>query len=183
MNLTGGNSGPFLVSVTMLLTLACGGSKAPESGGSPGDLTVTVNAPGGSGADAVFSIASSGGAGAALELRILINSVVDGRHACYVYYDRAPNAFALVKDEGSGASTLPVGNTGVLENSQCSVDGPKSSVQVDANTAKAQVTIHFKPSFAGKKNIYAYAENASGSNTGLVPSGSWTVPSAASSDH
>jgi hypothetical protein len=168
----------------MLLMVACGGSKAPESGTLPGNNTVTVNPSSGTGADAVFSIAYSIAAGSpASELRILINTAVDGRNACYVYYDHASNAFALVKDEGSGTSSLPVGNSGVIENSQCSVDGAKSSIQVDANSAKAQVAVHFKPSFGGKKNIYAYGENASGSNTGLVPSGSWTVPGAESPGH
>jgi hypothetical protein len=95
----------------------------------------------------------------------------------YVYYDHATNTFALVKDGGSETNSLPVGHQGVIENSQCSLDGSKSSVQVDANTAKVQLGLHFKPSFAGTKNIYTYAVDASGSNTGFVPGGSWVVTS------
>jgi hypothetical protein len=172
MNITRGNPGPFLVLGAMLLMVACGGSKVI------GDVAVSVNPPGGRGADAVFTITYSSGAGSpARELRILLNSVVDGRNACYVYYDRATNTFALVKDGGSETTSLPVGHSEVIENSQCSLDGAKSSVQVDANTAKVQAGLHFKRSFAGKKNIYAYVEDAAGSNTGLAPRGSWIVPS------
>jgi len=178
MNITRGHSSPFLVLGAMLLMVACAGSKVAEGGRQLGDVAVTVNPPGGRGADAVFTITYSSGAGSpARELRILLNSVVDGRNACYVYYDRATNSFALVKDGGSETTSLPVGHPGVIENSQCSLDGAKSSVQVDANTAKVQVGLQFKRSFAGKKNIYAYVEDASGSNTGLQHRGSWIVPS------
>jgi hypothetical protein len=69
----------------------------------------------------------------------------------------------------------------MIENSQCSLDGAKSGGKVDANTALIQVAIHFKPSFAGEKNIYTYGEDISGSNTGLVSRGRWVVPPGASS--
>jgi hypothetical protein len=162
----------------MLLLVACGGSNVAEGGRQLGAVKVTVNPPGGQGSDAVFSIVYSSGAGSpARELRILLNSAVDGRNASYVYYDHATNTFALVKDGGSETNSLPVGHQGVIENSQCSLDGSKSSVQVDANTAKVQLGLHFKPSFAGTKNIYTYAVDASGSNTGFVPGGSWVVTS------
>jgi hypothetical protein len=178
MNITRGHPSPFLVLGAMLLMLACGGSNVTEGQRQLGDVAVTVNPPGGRGSDAVVTIAySSGAASPAHELRILVNSIVDGRNACYVYYDRATNTFALVKDGGSETTSLPVGHPGLIENSQCSLDGAKSSVQVDANTAKLQVGLQFKPSFAGKKNIYAYVEDASGSNTGLQPRGTWIVTS------
>jgi len=182
MNITHGHPSPFLVLGAMLLMLACGGSKVAQDGRQVGDVKVTVNPPGGRGAEAVFSVAYSSGAGSpARELRILLNSAVDGRHACYVYYDRATNTFALVKDAGAETTSLPAGHPGVIENSQCSLDGAKSSVLVDANTAKVRVGLHFKQSFAGKKNIYTYVEEASGSNTGFVPGGSWIVTSTESS--
>jgi hypothetical protein len=182
MNLTRGHPNPFWVMGAVLLMVACRGSKVAD-GRQAGNVKVTVNPPVGQGADAVFSIAYSSGAGSqARELRILLNPAIDGRNACYVYYDRATNTFALVKDGGSETNSLPVGHPGVIENSQCSLDGAKSSVQVDANTAKVQVGLHFKPSFAGKKNIYAYIVDASGSNTGFVPGGSWVVTSTESSD-
>jgi hypothetical protein len=182
MNMNRGHPSPYLVLATTLLIVACGGSKVAEGERQHGDVTVTVNPPGGRGPEAVFSVAySSGGRSPARELRILVNSAVDGRNACYVYYSRAANTFALVKDEGSGTTSLAVGHPGVIENSQCSLDGTKSSVEIDANSAKAQVGLHFKPSFAGKKNIFAYVEDAAGSNTGFVPGGSWIVTSAESS--
>lgn len=176
MNITRGHPSPFLVLVAILLMVACGGSRVADGGQQLGDVKVTVNPAGGQGSDAVFSIAYSSGAGLqARELRILLNSAVDGRNACYVYYDRPTNTFALVKDGGAETNSLPVGHQGVIENSQCSLDGSKSSVQVDANTAKVQVALHFRPSFAGRKNIYTYVVDASGSNTGFVRGGSWVV--------
>lgn len=182
MNITRGHSSPFVMLGAMLFMVACGGSKVAEGGRQLGDVKVTVNPPGGQGADAVFSITYSSGSGLqARQLRILLNSAVDGRNACYVYYDRPTNTFALVKDGGSETTSLPVGHQGVIENSQCSLDGSKSSVHVDANIAKFEVGLHFKPSFAGKKNIYTYVVDASGSNTGFVPGGSWVVTSTESS--
>ena len=182
MNVAHMDVGRFVVFGMVFLVGSCAGPKLQDGSGQSVDLSVAVNPSRGQGADALFSIACSSGTRSPVrELRLLIKSAIDGRKACYVYYDRATNAFALVKDEGSGSTSLPAGNMNMIENSQCSLDGAKSGGKVDANTALIQVAIHFKPSFAGEKNIYTYGEDISGSNTGLVSRGRWVVPPGASS--
>lgn len=140
MNVAHVGVGRFVLCGIVFLAGSCAGPRIRDGSGQSGDLSVAVNPSRGQGADALFSVVCSSGTRSPVhELRLLINSAIDGRKACYVYYDRATNAFALVKDEGSGSTSLPAGNMDMIENSQCSLDGAKSGAQVDANTAKIQV--------------------------------------------
>jgi hypothetical protein len=112
---------------------------------------------------------------------ILINSVLDGRHACYVAFVPSGNGSGsvfLVDDAGDAggpyAGMVLPGN-GVVQNSQCSIGGATSVVSGSGNALALTLSISFKPSFGGNQVIYAAAFDAA-SNSGWQQLGTWNVP-------
>jgi hypothetical protein len=78
---------------------------------------------------------------------------------------------SLADDQGANWNRAAAGQS--VQNSQCTV----SSLQdlSSGNAASFQVTIAFAAGFTGKKNVYMYAANQAGANTGYQLEGSWTV--------
>lgn len=124
----------------------------------------------GSGPGGTFSFTSTGQGGASNPAgeNVLINSSVNGAGACWMYFN---GQLWLADDQGANWSRAAAGQS--LQNSQCTV----SSLQdlSSGNAASFQVTIAFGAGFTGKKNVYLYAVNQAGGNTGYQPEGSWTV--------
>ena len=108
------------------------------------------------------------------EARVLLNSQLDGRNACYVYYAAAEKAFLLINDSGTKSDKTPAGAT-MIENSQCSLDMSRTSASAESSRVTLTLALKFKPAFAGGKQIFLYAETSDGANTGLLPRGSWNV--------
>lgn len=108
------------------------------------------------------------------EARVLLNSQLDGRNACYVYYTVADQAFSLVDDSGTKSNKAAAGAT-MIENSQCSLDISRTSASAESSRVTLALALKFKPAFAGGKQIFLYAESSDGANTGLLPRGSWNV--------
>ena len=107
--------------------------------------------------------------------RVLINQTVDGRNACYVYYDRATASLLLVNDSGEGVSGVALKNRGRLSNRQCEVDAGASSASDSGDGLTVRFTLTFEPRFAGQKNIYLYVEDSKGKSTGFQKFGTWTT--------
>ena len=151
-------------------------NSSPSAKLDPEQIIGSVEPSSGQGSEATFAVRYSTSAGRVLrEVRVLFNSDLDGRNACYVYYGRTENTFSLVDDAGLGSARLAAGASGSLENSQCRLDGEHSSAQVTGNALTISLTLRFKSSFHGDKNIYLYAETADGWNSGLQSRGRWTV--------
>ena len=112
---------------------------------------------------------------AAKEVRLLLNNEMDGRQACYVYYDRRQDSFRLVNDSGDGSTQLPRGESATVENSQCVLLGRESTAHVSGHELFLPFAFHFKPSFLGNKSVYIYAEDAAGSRLDLRARGQWLV--------
>ena len=55
---------------------------------------------------------------------------------------------------------------------ECGDERPSLS---NGNTLTLNVTVTFQPAFSGAKNIYLYAVDVSGSNSGWQQRGAWTV--------
>jgi hypothetical protein len=75
--------------------------------------------------------------------------------------------------------TATPGAATTLQNNQCSLNVASTSVVLSGNTLTLNLAMTFAPAYAGAKNIYMYAADTSGSNSGWQTLGAWTVPSTA----
>ena len=114
---------------------------------------------------------------------MLINNALDGRSACYLAFDHQSKILYLVNDAGTTIAGMPFDSqgygSGVLSNSQCSVDGTKTSIQSYGTQANLNIGLTFMASFGGNKIIYFAARDKEGLNSGWITSGVWNVPAAA----
>ena len=72
--------------------------------------------------------------------------------------------------------TVAVGGTTSVENSACRLNGAGSSATVSGNTFTLNVSITFKPAFAGTEHFYVNQMDAGNLNSGWVSWGWWSVP-------
>jgi hypothetical protein len=113
---------------------------------------------------------------------VLINSAIDGRHACYlalvnsVRPGEAGPRLNLVDDAGDAGgpfqSIVLPSLGGTISNSQCTVAGTVTSA---GNTMTLTLTISLNHSFAGNQVIYM-ATRSNTVSSGWQPVGSVTVP-------
>ena len=96
-----------------------------------------------------------------------------------LYYNAATNQVNLLNDNATAWTTATLGAATTLQNSQCSLNVATATVVSNGNTLTLNVTMTFKPAFAGAKNVYLYAVDVSGSNSGWQQLGAWTVAAAA----
>jgi len=172
-----------------------GSQKYGDSGGL--DLYVASNPPvitltpaSGAGSNATFTITwkDDGNPTPVANLNILIAPALDGRHACWLYWNRdQPGPMYLANDDASSWipvqwGLLPPG-TPSTSNSQCTIDGPHAKYFDDPPVAGGNhlgykylsVPISFAPGFAGGKTIFVRAANEAGLDTGYQALGAWTA--------
>lgn len=151
---------------------------------SPPVLPVQMYPSSGSGATQTFTFTFNDAAGYAdlYVADVLVSTFLDGRGACY--FALAPSSATtgylyLVDDAGDGgyASGTPMllPSSGVLQNSQCSLNGPGSSISTAGNQITLTLSITFSPSFAGRKAVYLAARSKT-QNSGWMGLGTWNVP-------
>jgi hypothetical protein len=110
---------------------------------------------------------------------VLINNFIDGRNACYLAVVPSSSAVYLVDNAGNAGGpyqgmTLP--GSGTVQNSQCSIAGPGSSISGSGTTLTITLAITLKPAFAGNKVIYLAARESGGANSGWQAMGTVAVP-------
>jgi hypothetical protein len=149
-----------------------------------GSITVTANSvtPSlGSVASQMFALQYSDTAGAAnlQTMYAYFNATLasSASNSCFLYYNVAANQINLLNDAGAAWMTATLGAAATLQNSQCSLNVAATSVSMNGNTSTLNLAMTFKPTFAGAKNIYMYAADVSGPNSGWQQLGTWTVPS------
>lgn len=138
---------------------------------------VSVTPASGSGANQSFSFvyADPKGYATIVSASVNINASLVAASACYLYYVRASNALYLANDAGTAWLTpVTPGQSGTLQNSQCSVSSAASSVTTNGNNLTLNLSITFQSSFKGAKNIYM--ELYDGQDSGFQQKGAWTVP-------
>jgi hypothetical protein len=111
----------------------------------------------------------------------LINTALNGNSACYIAYSRPNQVLYLVNDGGPGtglSAGLPLGATGSVSNTQCTVFSEGSSAVESGQQLTLNLNIHFKPAFAGAKVVYLAARDTGSANSGWFTQGVWTVPGA-----
>ena len=108
----------------------------------------------------------------------LINSALDGGRACYVAYFAPANLLLLIPDSGNGAAATAMELTGTnsLENSQCRITSQGSRVVRSGNQLTLDLSISFKPAFAGPKGIWTAVQTLSGQTSPWRVMGTWQVP-------
>jgi len=107
-------------------------------------------------------------------------------NACYFHYNQSGNSLWLRDDSGtSWLGPLTLGNAGTLSNSQCEINSLASWVSGWGNELALDLAVTAQPAFTGSKNIYMFAADTTGLNTGWETVGSWepageSTPSAVS---
>ncbi|HYW47781.1 MAG TPA: hypothetical protein VE959_33240 [Bryobacteraceae bacterium] len=108
---------------------------------------------------------------------ILVNSSLDGRHACYLAISRPGNVLYLVNDNGD--ALLPgqsLGGAGSVNNSQCTVTWGSAPVNGGGNSLALTLSIAFSAAFGGNRVIYVAARDVNeANNTDWHAMGTWTV--------
>jgi hypothetical protein len=92
-----------------------------------------------------------------------------------LYYNAATNQINLLNDNATSWLPSTPGAASTLENSQCSLNVEASTVSLSNNTLTLSLAITFQPAYAGAKNTYLLAIDASGPNSGWQQLGVWTV--------
>jgi len=113
-------------------------------------------------------------------VNVLINTYLDGRHACYIAYSRPYNTVYLVDDAGDAggpfAGSLTLNGSGAIANSQCTILGSGSSVSGSGNTMTLTLNMSFSTAFGGNKVVYMAARDTSENNSGWQTMGVRGVP-------
>jgi hypothetical protein len=140
--------------------------------GTPQVVSVSPNAGTGSAQTFTFLYSDTVIASNLSNVALLFNTSVNAAGACYVVYSISSSSVALISDSGVGSSSLPLGSSSTLQNSQCVIG--TTSASVSGLSLTFTVAITFKGAFNGAKNIYMEDSTAS-LNSGFVQMGTYTV--------
>jgi len=111
----------------------------------------------------------------------MLQTQVSQAGACYFQYNHSGNTLWLRDDSGtSWSGPVGLGLAGTLGNSQCEVNALTSSASGSEEDLVVDLAISLQPAFFGMKNVYMYAADATGLNSGWKLRGTWdaTGPSA-----
>jgi len=98
---------------------------------------------------------------------LLFQSSLTGVNACYVQYNLSANILYLVTDDGAAPlGPLTPGSAGIVQNSQCLLNGTGTAVSGSGDTLTLTVNLSFSPAFEGPKNVYLSAQDIHGLNNG-----------------
>jgi len=145
----------------------------------PALSAVSVTPASGSGASQTFAAVFSDTVGATDLSMVYVKfdtASAGGTNSCMVRYDRAANRLSLRDNAGTWPTGAAPGGTGTQSNSQCSVSLSGSSVAVSGMNLTLNIAMTFAGVYAGPKNSYLYASNASGLIVDWQSLGTWTVP-------
>ena len=144
---------------------------------------VSVTPSSGSAVSQVFTVVYSDTAGASVlnNEYFLISPTLNSASACQIQI--TPSGIYLYNDDSTPVLLGPAVAGGTYSNKQCVLNGTGSGVVNSGNTSTVTLSITFNSSFAGLKNVYIFAADSNGNNSGWQTRGSFTVlaqPSAVS---
>ena len=97
---------------------------------------------------------------------ILINTGLDGRHACYLAYARQTNSLYLVNDNGDGLLRgQGTALAGSISNSQCTVTWANNPAAPNGNNFSVSLNIGFNPGFGPNLVFYLATRNVNEANS------------------
>lgn len=144
-----------------------------------GPASVSVSPSSGTGLSQLFSFVYSDSSGYQYlgGVHALISGSTSNTNACWIYYDAAGRVLWLASNDTTTWSSLTLGSTATIQNSQCEIAGSGVSLAGSGNNLTLRIPIVFTTGFAGAKNIYMDATATSGAQSSTVSRGTWTVPS------
>jgi trimeric autotransporter adhesin len=143
-----------------------------------GVTAVSVSPASGSALQQSFAVQYSDGAGATdlSTMFVWFNATSSSAvSSCMVEYYRPSNILYLLNDAGTAWSSIAVGSSGTIANSQCSINAASTTVSLSSTGLLLTLPVTFGSGFAGAKNVYAYAAG-SAANSGWQTLSTWTVP-------
>ncbi len=145
----------------------------------PAPWQVSPSAGSGAGQMMQFVWLDENGAADITWARVLVNSTQQAGSACYFAIDRANNSLLLADDGGNLSLPARLGTNDIAANTQCSIHGAGSSIQVAGSTLSAYVDVRFKPAFNGLKFVWMNATDQSGLTSASPQMGTFDVFSTA----
>lgn len=103
--------------------------------------------------------------GSVSNAQVLINTAVDGAHACYFTWSGQYNSLFLFNDLGTSYTQVPLGGGASAQNSQCTLYASGSSAADSGTYLTLTFRVAAKATFAGRRLSYVAAQTATG-NTG-----------------
>ncbi|MBL8240042.1 MAG: hypothetical protein JNM66_21655 [Bryobacterales bacterium] len=96
--------------------------------------------------------------------------------SCHGLYDRATNSLLLYNDALTAVSSpLSPGTAGVIQNSQCAIDGATSSVTASGTDLMLNLSVTRQGAYStGAKTLYIWVVDSANNGTGWVPASTWT---------
>jgi hypothetical protein len=152
--------------------------------GPPAVVSVSPASGQGSSVSFVLTVSDPAGAGDLSSVQLTVGSSTALASVCSVTYIAQQNTFGLTNDAGTGyGGYVSPGQATTISNSQCTLAGSGSSVQLSGNTLMMTVSLQFSSAFAGAgkgpvKNVYALPVNVAGQGptAGATLAGTWTIP-------
>jgi len=143
----------------------------------------SVTPSSGTGASQVFTFrySSSNGFAYLANAEAMFNTSLGGTNACVAVYNNTSQTISLYTDVsgGGGSGSVSVSGSGTLSgslsNAECTLNATGSSVTGSGTTLTVALNMTFSSGFSGTKNIYMYASDHGGSNSGWQSRGTWTV--------
>jgi hypothetical protein len=106
-----------------------------------------------------------------------LNGTLMNAGGCFLQYDAASKRISLMNDAGDAwLDSREIGSSGVLKNSQCSIDVRGISVAVSGATLTVAVPATFSSTFRGDKSAYMRAIDKLGSGMNWQIRGAWYFP-------
>jgi hypothetical protein len=146
--------------------------------GAPTPVSVLPGSGSGASQNFAFDYSDSAAAASLGQVWVYFNATLANPaiNACLLYYSLATNQINLLGDNGTTWQAATLGAAATLTNSQCSINVAAATVLPSGNTLTLNLAMTFQAAFAGTKNIYLYATDLSGANSGWRGLGTWAVP-------
>jgi hypothetical protein len=134
----------------------------------------------------VLTVSDLAGGGDLATVQLLFANSTSLSSACAVTYVTQQKNLGLTNDAGTGyAGYVTPGQSGSVSNSQCTLNGSGSSIQISGNSLIMTVNLQFATAFASvgtgaAKTMYANPVNSAGQGPsgGMAAMGTWTIPKA-----
>lgn len=173
INFSASYSGPHTIYALAIASALNSGWATPGtytvSYGPPSTLSVTPSS--GAGATQSFQFQFSDPGGVANIAALYADLGVTAVNTCYVTYQ--VGMLYLAADNGFFGSPLPIGGSGTLANSQCSINVGSSSISGSGTNVTLTLAVTFSVAYSGPHTNYAVAYNNEGLNSGWQDVGTW----------
>jgi hypothetical protein len=108
-------------------------------------------------------------------VRIVLGDEWRSSGVCYVQYARGTGLLGLADDLGATFQWVRFGSSDKAQNSLCELTGLTASTLETGNILSLNVPVRMKAAFVGARQIFAYAWDRDGMDSGVTRAGSWTV--------